>query len=376
MRFDRARKSPAAEWWWTVNRPALFAIVFLAALGCVMVSSAGPAVASRFSDNEFYFLRRHLVFVVIGIGAMVGLSFLSEQNIRRIGIAGFAAAAALVLCTLLFSTPVNGARRWMSLAGFTIQPSEFMKPFFIVVTGWLLAKARTDARFPGYLVSAGLCALSAGLLMLQPDFGMTLVLLAVWAGQVFISGIPLWQGLLIPAAAVALAAGAYMHMEHVRARVHAFLGEAGYQETKALEAFQSGGLLGRGPGEGTVKSYLPDAHTDFIFAVIGEELGALAAALVTAMYAAVIIVSVRRLMHEKNLFVLLTGSGILLQFGLQAMINMAVAVRLAPTKGMTLPLISYGGSSMIAVCIGLGILLRLTRRRYGGGDAKEFSVLY
>lgn len=371
MRFDRAQRNIFAEWWWTINRPVLVMLLFLAALGCMMVGSAGPAVAQRFSDSDFYFLQRHILFLMMGFGVMGALSFVSERTLRRISIIGLICAVVMVIVVLLFAPSINGAKRWLSIAGFTLQPSEFIKPFFIVVTGWLLSKSRSDKRFRGYAISTGLCALLCGLLMLQPDFGMTFVLLSVWIGQVFLSGISLHWTVVIIGAGALMIVGAYLKLDHVRERIHTFFGEGGYQEAKSIEAFKNGGLLGTGPGEGTVKLHLPDAHTDFIFAVIGEELGALVAAAVALMYLMIIILSARRLMRVNNMFVLLTSSGILLQFGLQAMINMSVAVRLAPTKGMTLPLVSYGGSSMLAICIGLGFLLRLTRRHYGNNVRKR-----
>jgi cell division protein FtsW len=365
LRFDREKQTYLSIWWWTVDRANLFVILAMIAFGCLMVGSAGTAVAARLGGSGFYFVNRQIVFAVLGIGAMAALSCMSEAGIRRLSVAGFAAGLLLTAYVALFGEEINGARRWLSVLGTSIQPSEFMKPFFIVTTGWLLALAKRERSFHGYLYAVISYAAVVLLLLKQPDFGMTILVSAVWAAQVFLSGVPIWQTAVLGAGGCMLFAAAYLTLEHVRVRIDSFLGETSYQVAQSLKAFRSGGIGGRGPGEGVVKPSLPDAHTDFIFAVIGEELGAFLNLVLIGMYVAVIVLAVRRLAQERNLFVMLSAGGLLAQFGLQAMINMAVAVNLIPAKGMTLPLVSYGGSSMLSVCIALGIVLRMTRRRYG-----------
>jgi len=365
MRFDRENNERFSVWWWTVDRAGLFIILALTAFGCLMVGSAGSAVAERFGGGTFYFVNRQLVFASVGIACMVGLSLLSESALRRIAVAGFLVTYLLTAYVTFFGHELNGARRWLSLFGFSLQPSELLKPFFFVTVAWLLSLGKRETSFQGYFY-AFLCYVAVvGLLLKQPDFGMTILISAVWAAQIFLSGIPIWQTALLGGGGCALFAGAYLSLEHVRSRISAFLGEAGYQVEQSLRSFRSGGMSGRGPGEGVVKPDLPDAHTDFIFAVVAEELGIFFNIVIISLYLAVILLASRRLMREKSLFVLLAGGGLLIQFGLQAMINMGVSVNMLPAKGMTLPLISYGGSSMLSSCITLGFILRMTRRQYG-----------
>ncbi|MET0155655.1 MAG: putative peptidoglycan glycosyltransferase FtsW [Rickettsiales bacterium] len=365
MRFDRENKDRYSVWWWTVDRVSLFVVLALVAFGCLMVGSAGSAVAERFGGGAFYFVNRQIIFALIGLSAMLGLSMTSESALRRIAVGGFVLAYLLTAFATFFGHELNGARRWLSIAGFSLQPSELLKPFFCVTVAWLLSLGKRESGFNGYLYAFICYLFVVGLLLKQPDFGMTILVSAVWAAQIFLSGIPIWQTVVLAGGGCALFAGAYLTLEHVRARVSAFLGETGYQVEQSLRSFRSGGMGGRGPGEGVVKPDLPDAHTDFIFAVIAEELGVAVNLAVIGLYLAVVALSTRRLLKEQNLFVLLAGSGLLIQFGLQAMINMAVSVNMLPAKGMTLPLISYGGSSMMSSCVTLGFILRMTRRRYG-----------
>ena len=365
MRFDRENKCSFSVWWWTVDRVSLFIILALVAFGCLMVGSAGAAVAERFGGGTFYFVNRQILFAMLGVGLMLGLSMLSEPALRRIAVIGFVGMFFLTAFATFFGNELNGARRWLSVMGFSLQPSELLKPFFIVTVAWLLSLGKRESAFRGYLY-AFLCYVAVAMLLLkQPDFGMTVLVSAVWAAQIFLSGIPIWQTVVLGAGGCVLFAGAYLSLEHVRSRISAFLGEAGYQVEQSLRSFRSGGMSGRGPGEGVVKPDLPDAHTDFIFAVIAEELGIFVNIAIIGLYMTVIALATMRLMREKNLFVLLSCSGLLVQFGLQAMINMAVSVNILPAKGMTLPLISYGGSSMLSSCIALGFILRMTRRKYG-----------
>ncbi|HSO43288.1 MAG TPA: FtsW/RodA/SpoVE family cell cycle protein, partial [Rhodospirillales bacterium] len=260
----------------------------------------------------------------------------------------------------------KGATRWLSIGGLSLQPSEFLKPAFAVVSAWLISVNRLDPRFPGYIVATVLLGVCVFVLLQQPDVGMTLMVTGVYFVQLFLIGLPfIVVGLL-----VGLFAGggvaAYFMYSHVRQRVDNFFDPSsgeGYQVSRALEAFQAGGLFGRGPGEGRVKQVLPDAHSDFILAVAGEEFGVLLCLLVVALFAFVVLRGFSRTLKDENLFVVLAGSGLLAQFGMQALINMASSIHIIPPKGITLPFISYGGSSTIALAWAIGIVLALTRER-------------
>jgi cell division protein FtsW len=278
---------------------------------------------------------------------------------------------ALTAMTLFAGSEIKGATRWISLGGFSLQPSEFIKPTFAVVAAWMFAAQHGRTPVPGNLIATALYGLVGLLLMLQPDLGMTVVVSAMWFTQFFLAGLPIiWVTTFGIAGAVGLG-GAYLALPHVRERIDGFVDPATgdtYQVDRSLEAFMNGGLAGRGPGEGTVKDVLPDAHSDFIFAVAGEEFGLLLCLLLVALFAFIVLRGLSRLMHEQNLFVLLAAAGLLVTFGLQAAINMASALHLMPTKGMTLPFISYGGSSLLSLSLGMGMVLALTRRRAGLGD--------
>jgi cell division protein FtsW len=306
----------------------------------------------------------------LALALMFAVSLLSPRWVKRVAVVGFATAVLLCVLTLLVGTEIKGATRWISLAGFSLQPSEILKPTFAVVCAWMFAHTAKDPTFPGTWITVGLGLLSVSLLMLQPDVGQTCVLTAVWSLQLFLAGLPmLWVGLIAVSAAAALT-GAYFMLPHVAQRIDSFLDPSAgdrYQIQRSMEAFMNGGLFGRGPGEGTVKALLPDAHSDFIFAVAGEELGLIACLVIVLLFAVVVLRGFSRAFHDNSLFVLLATAGLLAQFGLQALINMASSLHLMPTKGMTLPFISYGGSSLLALAFSLGMVLALTRRRVGPG---------
>ena len=252
-----------------------------------------------------------------------------------------------------------------------MQPSEFAKPFFAVVSAWMFAEWRRDPGFPGQYIAIGLYLMVISLLLAQPDLGMTVVITAIWFGQFFLAGLPLWLVFGFGIAGVIGLGAAYMLLPHVTSRIDRFLDPASgdsYQVSRSLEAFVNGGLTGTGPGEGTVKAYLPDAHADFIFSVAGEEFGGLACLLIIALYGFIVLRGYARLLSERSLFVLLAATGLLTQFALQALIHMGSAVSIMPAKGMTLPFISYGGSSLVALGIAMGMALALTRRRTGSGE--------
>lgn len=363
--LSRADDSVLARWWWTVDRWLLAALAMLVAAGLILIFGAGTPVAERFDLPPFHFAKRQIVFLAAAIGAMMAVSLLSVKAVRRFSILLFLASLALVVLTLLIGPEYNGATRWLQIGSFTLQPSEFLKPAFIVVTAWLFAGEIEHPGFPGRAVGAALFALCAALLVAQPDMGQTLLLGLVWGVQLVLAGLPaIWiAGLAILGTAGAVLA--YLTVPHVTSRIDRFLDPASgdnFQLETALNAFRAGGLFGRGPGEGAVKKALPDAHTDYVFAVAGEEFGALACLAIVFLFAVIVVRGLIHLSEEDNPFVVLAAGGLIALFGLQAFINMAVNLALMPAKGMTLPFISYGGSSMLALAIAMGMVLALTRR--------------
>lgn len=367
----RTDTSVFGKWWWTVDRWTLGALFLLVLIGALLILAASPAVAERIGLNAYHFVQRQFVIMPVALALMVAVSLLSPLQVRRLSVLGFAATVVLLLLVPLVGAEIKGATRWISLAGFSLQPSEFAKPFFAVVTAWMFAEWRRDEAFPGHLVAIGLYLMTAALLLSQPDLGMTVVVSAIWFGQFFLAGLPMILVVGFIAAGVFGLIGAYFLFPHVSSRIDRFLDPSAgdsYQVDRSLEAFMNGGLLGTGPGEGTVKAYLPDAHADFIFSVAGEEFGGIACLVIIALYAFVVLRGYARLLGEQSLFVLLAGTGLLTQFALQALIHMASSVHLMPAKGMTLPFVSYGGSSLLALGLGMGMALALTRKRFGGED--------
>jgi cell division protein FtsW len=286
----------------------------------------------------------------------------SPRTIRRIALVGFVIAMALLAYTFIGGVEIKGARRWVNLPGLSLQPSEFVKPTFAVLAAWLFAERKS-------WVAVALFVLVTTLLVKQPDLGMAVVVASVFVAQFFLAGLRLGWVALMAGAGVAGLAGAYLLLPHVTSRIDRFLDPSSgdsYQIDRSIEAFGNGGLWGTGPGEGRIKEWLPDAHADFVFAVAGEELGLIVCLVIVAIFAFIVLRGLARMVQEQNLWIVLAATGLYVQFGLQAIINMASSLHLMPTKGMTLPFISYGGSSMLAIALGLGMALALTRRRFGG----------
>ncbi|MBO6783750.1 MAG: cell division protein FtsW [Alphaproteobacteria bacterium] len=366
--FTRADTSIMGRWWWTVDRWSLIAIAALIAFGALLAAASSPAVAERIGLDALYFIKRHFMLLPVAIALIVGISTLTPLQVRRLAVIAFLGCLVLLVATLLLGAEIKGARRWLSVAGFSLQVTEFVKPTFAVVAAWLFSEAAHDPRFPGRLVCTGLFALVVGLVIAQPDLGQAVVITAVWMAQFFLAGLPMWLVVGLVILGVSGLVGSYFTLSHVASRIDRFLDpESGdtYQIERSIEAFSSGGLFGRGPGEGQVKAVLPDAHADFVFAVAGEELGLIITLIIVALFAFIVLRGMARAMSENSLFVLLAVSGLLVQFGIQALINMGSSLQLIPTKGMTLPFISYGGSSLLGIGLGLGMTLALTRRRNG-----------
>ena len=366
MALSRSDDSVLGRWWLTVDRWTLLAVATLIGFGYVMMLAASPAVAERIHQSRDMFILKQVVFLALAGLVVVGVSLLSPRGVWRLALFGCLAALALTAATLVMGVEIKGARRWISVPGMTVQPSEFLKPCFAVVAAWLLSEGSRVRRFPGMLLAGGVFALIALLLKSQPDMGMLAVVAAVFFTQLFIGGLNLAMVGVGAGGLVGAAISAYAFFPHVRSRVTRFLDPSSgdsYQVNTALEAFGNGGLLGRGPGEGRIKDVLPDAHADFVFAVVGEEFGMVICLVLLALFGFIVLRGLLRLLAEQDLFIVLASCGLVTSFGLQAFVNMGSALHLIPTKGMTLPFVSYGGSSVLAVALGIGMLLALTRRR-------------
>ena len=369
MNFARIDQSPAARWWWTVDRWSLAALAVLIGFGVVLSLAASPPVAERIGYDELHFVRRHLAMLPFALCLMLLVSLQPPRSIRRIAVVGFAIALGLLALTLVIGAEIKGARRWINFPGLSVQPSEFVKPTFAVVAAWLFAEQKLRPGFPGNLISIALFVCVGAMLIKQPDIGMAAVVAVVWFAQFSMAGLRLYWVAIGGLAGLGGLAGAYFYLPHVRVRIDHFLDPAAgdsYQVNRSIEAFANGGLWGRGPGEGQVKDFLPDAHADFVFAVAGEEFGLVVCLAVIGLFAFIVLRGLSRLLQEGDLFALLAATGLLTQFGLQAAINMASSLHLIPTKGMTLPFLSYGGSSMLALGLGMGMMFGLTRRRLAG----------
>lgn len=367
--FARTDQSVLGRWWWTVDRGLLAAFMALIIFGVVLVAAASPPVAERIGLGSSHFIIRHFIMLMPAIGVMFAVSLLSQRNVWRLASIVLAAGAFLMVLVLLLGSEIKGAQRWIHLPGFSLQPSEFVKPAFAVVAAWFMARQKDLPEFPGDRIAAAIYGVIVALLLLQPDLGMTVVVTAIYGALIFLAGFPFWLLAAFGCAAVGLMVGSYFMLDHVRSRIDRFLDPAAgdnYQVQKALEAFQNGGLFGTGPGQGKVKLGLPDAHADFIFAVAGEELGLVVTLVLLGIFAFVILRGFNRVMDSPAIFPLLATAGLLVMFGFQALIHMGSSLHILPAKGMTLPFISYGGSSLWAMAFAMGMVLSLTRKQPRG----------
>ncbi len=364
--FPRTDRSYLARWWWTVDRGLIAAFLGLFIFGIVLVAAASPPVAERIGLDQYYFIKRHLVFAALSVVVMLAVSLFSARNIWRLSSLVMLGCLGAMVLVLFTGVEIKGAQRWITIFGFSLQPSEFAKPAFAVCAAWLIARQKENSAFPGGRIVAGLFVITILLLLLQPDLGMSVVVGVIYGTVIFLAGFPMWLvgGLMIVGCAGLV--GSYFAFSHVKSRFDRFFDPSGgdsYQVQKALEAFQNGGFFGTGPGQGTVKLYIPDAHADFIFAVAGEELGFLFVAILIGLFLFVLLRGLNRIMDSEDLFAVLAVGALLAMFGVQAFVHMATSVHLMPTKGMTLPFISYGGSSLLAMAYAMGMVLALTRRR-------------
>jgi cell division protein FtsW len=363
----RDRRSVFRTWWNTVDQVSISVILLIIASSLVMVTTASPAVASRIGLEPLYFMKRQIIFLTLGTIFFIGLSFTSVIVARRIAIVGFIVCLLLMVIVLFVAPDIKGAKRWIAIAGFSLQPSEFAKPFFSIFTAWILSIKYSEPRFPAFKLSFVSYGVFVFLLILQPDFGMTITISIIWLGQLFIAGLSIaWIVVAFIFGVIGIVL-AYLTLPHVQKRIDSFLNPESfdtYQVQKSIEAFRNGGFYGTGPGEGIVKYQIPDSHTDFIFAVIGEEMGVVACMIIVILYSIIVIRGLYIIIQDSDQFNILAVSGILIQIGIQSVFNMGVALHLFPTKGMTLPLISYGGSSILSTSIALGLMLSFTRKRY------------
>ena len=370
----RAPAAPALEDWWRgIDRVALAALLMISAAGMVLGLAASPPLAEKNGLWTYHYVARQAVFLGVAIGLMLAVSTLSPRWIRRGGVVMFLVFLAATAALPWFGTNFGkGAMRWYSLGVGSIQPSEFLKPAFVIVSAWLMAGAQEPSGPPGRLVTGLMAAAIAGMLAMQPDFGQAALLLAVWAAMLFVSGVPVAVVVGFGALACAGGVAAYLSSDHFAGRIDAYLVDGVEPNTQlayAEAAIREGGLFGVGAAQGMVKWTLPDAHTDFIIAVAAEEFGLLATLGLIGLFLAVTMSSLMRLVETRDTFVRLAGTGLAVLFGLQAFVNFAVAVRLLPAKGMTLPFVSYGGSSALAAGLAMGALLAFTRSRRKRGGA-------
>ena len=368
-RYGRSDRSPAARWFWEIDRVLLLLLAILIGIGLIGVAAASPAVAERYSGgtvrfNSLHYFYRQLVWIAVSLPVMIGISMMTRERARRLSLVGAVVCVAALVAVPIIGPEINGAHRWIGMGFAQFQPSEFLKPFFVVALAWLLSLRETDKSLPVFPLTAVLTGSIAVLLMKQPDFGSTIIFGAVWVAMLALGGVKLRTLGMLAGGAVVAVVLAYFFYSVATTRIDAFLFGEGdtFQVDNAMRTLTAGGLFGMGPGGGTRKFGLPEPHTDYIFSVIGEEFGLIACLAIALLYMAIVARVLVKLLDEENTFCILAGAGLVIEFGLQALINMAVNVKMAPSKGMTLPFISYGGSSMLALSIGMGLLLAFTRR--------------
>ncbi|PTE09105.1 putative lipid II flippase FtsW [Mesorhizobium helmanticense] len=362
---SRLDKSPVATWWWTVDRWFLAAFLSLMGLGIVLSFAASPAVAQRIGLDSFHFATRQIIFTIPALGVMLAVSFMESRQIRRMALVMLGITLVLMVAVLYIGVEVKGARRWVSFAGLSIQPSEFLKPAFVIICAWLFAEHKRQPDIPGNLFAMLLLALVISLLVAQPDFGQTMLVLGTWGVMFFMAGLPWLWIIALGAAGIGGVFAAYTVFPHVAGRIDRFMTGEGdtFQVDMGREALINGGWFGVGPGEGTVKRVIPDSHADFVFSVAGEEFGLIMCFFIMSIFAFIVLRGLNTALKEQDDFTRYAVGGLVTVFGLQSVINMAVNLQLMPAKGMTLPFISYGGSSQIAIAISMGMVLALTRKR-------------
>jgi cell division protein FtsW len=363
---SRAQRTTFNEWWWTVDRPTLAALVALMLGGIVLCLAASPPVATRIGLDPFHFVDRQVIFLIPAAAVLIATSFLSPREVRQVSLIVFAVSLILVAATPHFGAEIKGARRWLVILGVNIQPSEFLKPAFVVLIAWLFGESAKRPEMPANLIALVLLMIVVTLLVLQPDFGQTMLIALVWGALFYMAGMRFIWVIGLAATAGAGLITAFYTVPHVAQRIQGFLDPSAgnsFNVDIATESFIRGGWFGRGPGEGTIKRILPEGHTDFVFAVAAEEFGIVLCLILVALFAFIVIRALAKAMHNDDPFSRFAASGLAILFGLQSTINMAVNLHLMPAKGMTLPFISYGGSSLISLAYAMGMLVALNRER-------------
>jgi cell division protein FtsW len=363
--LSRLDRSPVANWWWTVDRWFLAAFLLLMGLGIVLSFAASPAVAERIGLGSFHFATRQIIFMVPALAAMLGVSFLDARQIRRLSLGLLGITLVLMVAVLFIGVEVKGSHRWISIAGISLQPSEFLKPAFVVICAWLFAEHQRQPDIPGNLFAVILLGVVVALLVAQPDLGQTILVIGTWGVMFFMAGMPWMWIAVIGGLGAAGAIGAYTVFPHVAGRIDRFLTGEGdtFQVDMGRDAVVQGGWFGVGPGEGTIKRVIPDSHSDFVFSVAGEEFGIALCIVIMLIFAFIVLRGLTTALKEHDDFTRYSVAGLVVVFGFQSVINMGVNLQLLPAKGMTLPFISYGGSSLIAIAVSMGMVLALTRKR-------------
>lgn len=364
--FDRRHLNLLKKWWIDIDKINFMIVFGIIIFGLMITVNSSPAIAKKINVEKFFFFKKQLLFAMMSVFFMIAISFLDQEKIKLFSLLGLFAAIGLLVLVLIFGSETKGAKRWISILGLSVQPSEFAKTFFIIFNAFILQKFHFEKWTIKYGISAALYFIIVLLLLLQPDFGMTLTFTVLWISQLFIYGLPIPFISCIAVIGLIGGIGAYIVFPHVEDRINKFLdsGEQNYQVERSLDAFVNGSFFGTGPGNGVVKKFIPDAHTDFVFAVIGEEYGIFACIFIIIIFAYLITRIIKRALDEEDMFVYLSLCGLMLQFTMQVIVNIGVSLRLLPTKGMTLPFISYGGSSMIAMSICFGLILAFTKKKY------------
>lgn len=374
---SRAEPSLSGRWWWSIDRVILTTLVALMVSGVVLLMAGGPPVAERLGLSTFHFVNRQAVYLLIAMAVFISTSFLTPRQVRRSALLLFVVSLAMVVATLYLGVEVKGARRWLTMGPLgSVQPSEFLKPAFVVLAAWAFSEGTRRPDLPGTILAFLLLPLTIVPLVLQPDFGQTLLISMVWCGLFFVAGLHWFWVMGLGGVGATGILVAYQLVPHVRARIERFMDKGSgdtFQVDTALESFAQGGWFGKGPGEGTVKRILPDAHTDFIFAVTAEEFGIVVCIVLVALFATIVLRALFVAQKAEDPFIRLAVTGLALLFGVQAAINMMVNLHMMPAKGMTLPFISYGGSSLISLALGTGFLLALTRKRPRAESFGEFG---
>jgi cell division protein FtsW len=366
---SRAHPTAFSEWWCTVDRLTLAALGALMLGGIVLCLAASPPVAARIGLDPFHFVDRQVLFLIPATAVLIATSFLSPREIRQVSLVVFAVSLVLVAMTPHFGAEIKGARRWLVILGVNIQPSEFLKPAFVVLIAWLFAESAKRPEMPANTMALALLIMVVTLLVLQPDFGQTMLISLVWGALFYMAGMRLIWVIGLAGTAGAGLTVAFFTVPHVAQRINRFLDPSSgdtFNIDIATESFLRGGWFGRGPGEGTIKRILPEGHTDFVFAVAAEEFGVALCLILVALFAFIVIRALKKAMGTEDSFIRFAAAGLAILFGLQSTINMAVNLHLIPAKGMTLPFISYGGSSLISLAYAMGMLVALTRDRPRG----------